>query len=436
MTLPQLPTLWAMQPEALAALADTLSQDAEGRAARPRQEAQEALTYTVEDGLAVIPVQGALSKHGLELWGLRLLTSMRGIAAMLTSAAADPAVRAILLDVDSPGGTVDGIEALHGAVRQAAAGKPLYAWADGLMASAAYWMACGARRIGAPATAQVGSIGVISMHREYSRALENGGVRYTVLAAGRYKAAGNPVEPLSDEMRAYLQSGIDAVYELFLSAVEQGRGVSRDKALSMADGKIFIAGEALRAGLVDRVCSREEFINDIRREMSMSLAELRAQNPDLEQELQAELEKARAEGAASARAQAADSERETLLALADVVLGPSADTLKAVVRAGVTPEQLKALRPLFAPKAASRSTAESDPARDRALEALAAAAAAPLPTAPEAVAEPAAKDDYMALVKEDMRVSGRTRGQAMAEVAREHPEAHALWLECAQKEKK
>ena len=121
------------------------------------------------------------------------------------------------------------------------------------MASAAYWMASGARRIAAPATAQVGSIGVISMHREFSKALEGAGVRYTILAAGHYKAAGNAVEPLSDEMRAYLQEGIDAVYELFLSAVEQGRGVSREKTLAMADGKIFIAGEALKAGLIDRI---------------------------------------------------------------------------------------------------------------------------------------------------------------------------------------
>ena len=92
-------------------------------------------------------------------------------------------------------------------------------------------------------------------------------------------------------MRAYLQEGIDAVYELFLSAVEQGRGVSREKTLAMADGKIFIAGEALKAGLIDRICSREEFIKQIKQEWTMNLAELRAQHPELEQELRAELEK-------------------------------------------------------------------------------------------------------------------------------------------------
>ena len=293
MTIPNLPSLWAMQPEALTALADTLNQGPDARGPG-RSEEQQAPLYTVEDGLAVIPVQGAMSKHGLQFFGWRLLFSMREIAAALKEVAADTSVRAILLDVDSPGGTVDGIEELALAVRTAAAAKPLYAWADGLMASAAYWMASGARRIAAPATAQVGSIGVISMHREFSKALEGAGVRYTILAAGHYKAAGNTVEPLSDEMRAYLQEGIDAVYELFLSAVEQGRGVSREKTLAMADGKIFIAGEALKAGLIDRICSREEFIKQIKQEWTMNLAELRTQHPELEQELRADLEKDRA----------------------------------------------------------------------------------------------------------------------------------------------
>lgn len=142
MTIPNLPSLWAMQPEALTALADTLNQGPDARGPG-RSEEQQAPLYTVEDGLAVIPVQGAMSKHGLQFFGWRLLFSMREIAAALKEVAADTSVRAIMLDVDSPGGTVDGIEELALAVRTAAAAKPLYAWADGLMASAAYWMASG-----------------------------------------------------------------------------------------------------------------------------------------------------------------------------------------------------------------------------------------------------------------------------------------------------
>ena len=432
MTIPNLPSLWAMQPEALTALADTLNQGPDARGPG-RSEEQQAPLYTVEDGLAVIPVQGAMSKHGLQFFGWRLLFSMREIAAALKEVAADTSVRAIMLDVDSPGGTVDGIEELALAVRTAAAAKPLYAWADGLMASAAYWMASGARRIAAPATAQVGSIGVISMHREFSKALEGAGVRYTILAAGHYKAAGNTVEPLSDEMRAYLQEGIDAVYELFLSAVEQGRGVSREKTLAMADGKIFIAGEALKAGLIDRICSREEFIKQIKQEWTMNLAELRAQHPELEQELRAELEKDRAPALENARAEGAKEEQARLIRLVCAVLGDAAETLKTVVQSGVTVEQIKALQPLMQPaaKAGTAQPADPDPYRKDALDALGKAAASP---ADVALDQPAG-DDFMALVNAKV-AEGKTKGQAMHEVARDNPEAHAVWLKNVQKESK
>ena len=432
MTIPNLPSLWAMQPEALTALADTLNQGPDARGPG-RSEEQQAPLYTVEDGLAVIPVQGAMSKHGLQFFGWRLLFSMREIAAALKEVAADTSVRAIMLDVDSPGGTVDGIEELALAVRTAAAAKPLYAWADGLMASAAYWMASGARRIAAPATAQVGSIGVISMHREFSKALEGAGVRYTILAAGHYKAAGNTVEPLSDEMRAYLQEGIDAVYELFLSAVEQGRGVSREKTLAMADGKIFIAGEALKAGLIDRICSREEFIKQIKQEWTMNLAELRAQHPELEQELRAELEKDRAPALENARAEGAKEEQARLIGLVCAVLGDAAETLKTVVQSGVTVEQIKALQPLMQPaaKAGTAQPADPDPYRKDALDALGKAAASP---ADVALDQPAG-DDFMALVNAKV-AEGKTKGQAMHEVARDNPEAHAVWLKNVQKESK
>lgn len=146
------------------------------------------------------------------------------------------------------GGTVDGIEELAEVVAEAGSAKPLYAFADGLMASAAYWLSCNAREIAAPATAEVGSTRVM-MHREYSKALEGAGITCNIIAAGHYKAAGNMVEPLSEEMRAYLQSGIDDTYELFLQAVERGRNVSREKALAWPTAKCLQARKPLKRGL-------------------------------------------------------------------------------------------------------------------------------------------------------------------------------------------
>lgn len=395
----------------------------------------------VKDGpVAIVPVTGALTKNGLRLFGMDLLASMRGIGAALQQAEADPAVRAILLDVDSPGGTVDGIEELAAAVTTAGAGKPLYAYADGLMASAAYWLSCGAREIAAPATAEVGSIGVVMLHREMSKALEEVGIKYTVIAAGHYKAAGNSVEPLSDEMRAYLQSGIDDTYELFLQAVERGRGVSREKALTMADGRIFIAGEALKAGLIDRVCSRAAFISHIKESTVMNLAELKAQHPDAVRELRAELEASAAAAAAqvqdSARDEAAKAEQDRVLALAGAVLGEeAASRLKVVAASGVSPDVLASLQGVLG------GTPAADTKRDAQKEALdalkAAAAGKPLsPLVALGEEENKAAPDFDALVAAHIKTEGVSRGAAIQAMAAAHPEEHQAWIDAQQKGRK
>lgn len=431
--------LWAIKADALTSLADSLQhladmpEAASARAGASR--AEDNPPYRMDGSLAIVPVTGTLTKNGLRFWGLDLLTSMRGISAALRRAEADPAVRAILLDVDSPGGSVDGIEELAGAVAAVGAGKPLYAYADGLMASAAYWLSCGAREIAAPATAEVGSIGVVMMHREVSKALDEYGVKYTVIAAGHYKAAGNSVEPLSDEMRAYLQSGIDDVYELFLQAVEQGRGVSREKALTMADGKIFIAGEALKAGLIDRVCSRAAFISHIKESTIMNLAELKAQHPEAVRELRAELEteaaSVNAQARDSARAEGEKAERDRVLALAGTILGKEdADRLKAVAASGVSPEVLASLQGVLAPARPDK--------QQEALDALKAAAAGkPLsPMAALGEEESTAAPDFDALVAAHIKASGCSRGAAIQAMAAAHPEEHQAWIDAQQKGRK
>lgn len=426
--------LWAIKADALASLTDRLQHLAEVEArGAGKTRAEELPLYRMDGPVAIVPVTGTLTKNGLRLWGMDLLTSMRGIGAALRQAEVDPAVQAILLDVDSPGGTVDGIEELVGAVAAAGADKPLYAYADGLMASAAYWLSCGAREIAAPATAEVGSIGVVMMHREMSKALDDVGIKYTVIAAGHYKAAGNSVEPLSDEMRAYLQSGIDDTYELFLRAVEQGRNVSREKALTMADGKIFIAGEALKAGLIDRVCSRAAFISHIKESLTMNLAELKAQHPEAVKELRAELEAGTAAAAAqaqdSARAEAAKAEQDRVLALAGAVLGEeAASRLKAVAASGVSPEVLASLQGVLggAPAADTKRDAQKE-----ALDALKAAAAdKPLsPLAALGEEENKAAPDFDALVAAHIKAEGCSRGAAITAMAAAHPEEHQAWID-------
>ena len=435
----QLAGLWAVTPEALSSFVDNLRQMFSGSAPEARIAAKSKSTtpaYEMDGPVAIIPVKGTLAKNGLEFFGFQLLTSMRDIGASLRQAAADPAVRAIMLDVESPGGTVDGIEELADSVAAAGQSKPLYAYADGLMASAAYWASCGARTIGASSTAQVGSIGVVLMHREVSKALDNAGIKVNFLTAGRYKAAGNQAEPLNDEMRAYIQSNIDDVYGMFLSAVESGRQVSREKALSMADGKIFLAGQAQTLGLIDRVCSRSDFINNIKGDCIMTLTELKAQHPDAVQALRDELrvavsaevagEREQALGAARAEATAAQA---NVIALAGAIFGKAAgEQLQAVAAIGVSAEMLASLQGVL-----GQAKPEGKPdAQQQAIDALKAAAAKVPANALDAVAGTLAQgqeeQDFEALLQTHMEKHSCSKGAAMAAVAKANPEAHQKWI--------
>ena len=378
---PDLSGVWAITPEAMTAFVDALAGSLEStpNAAIGNDSAPASNPPYVMDGpVAIIPVKGALSKNGLEFWGIQWLASMRAIAAAIMQAADDPNVCAIMLDVESPGGTVDGVEELAGAVAAASVVKPVFAYADGLMASAAYWASCHAREIAASATSRVGSIGVVLMHREYSRALDQSGITVNILAAGHFKTAGNSAQPLSDEMKAYIQSGIDDVYDMFLSAVAAGRGVSREQALGMADGKIFLAGTAQSTGLIDRVCSRAEFITHIKEDCSMKLADLKAQHPGAVDELREELSSSIAaelaadheKSLSAARADTA-AERDRVVALVGTLFGAEAqEKLNKVVASGISADVLAALSGVLAP---SPAASNADGPKNELLAALQAA---------------------------------------------------------------
>lgn len=427
--LQNLPSLWAMKAEALSAFVDALRPAL--RAAPSASSPESQMSFETFDGIATIPVCGPLTKNGLSFGGISFSTGMREISVALRLAASDTSVRAILLDVDSPGGTVDGIEELGETVAAVGAVKPVYAYADGLMASGGYWLACGAREIAAPSTAHIGSIGVILMQRDVSKALDDMGIKYNIITAGHYKAAGNSVEPLNDEMRAYIQSGIDAIYELFLQTVATGRGCSREQALAMADGKIFLADEARRMGLIDRVCSKESFINHIKEQLTMTLAELKAQHAEALQEYRAEvaaeltveLDAKRVE----AEKVAGTAEREKVLALAESLLGAEAVTkVRELAACGVSPEQAVKLRALFAQSASPTQALDAMKATH-----VPATALVPMPAA--AAETETGKSDFATLVTTHMNAHNTTRGEAIKVVAVAHPEAHQAWVDAQQK---
>ncbi|MFH1110373.1 MAG: S49 family peptidase [Planctomycetota bacterium] len=217
-------------------------------------------TVSQSESVARIDITGPLVKR--ESWWTRWagMAIATDIADAVKSAAADPAVRAIILVIDSPGGEVGGIDALARAVADASRIKPTVAFGDDLLASAAYWIASQTRRIYANPAAQVGSIGTYAVVADWSRFFQTAGVKVHVIRAGQFKGAGVTGTPIEEAQLAEFQRTVNSVNEEFLRGVAQGRRLPMARVKELADGRIHIAAGALRLGLIDEVASLDTVI--------------------------------------------------------------------------------------------------------------------------------------------------------------------------------
>lgn len=202
--------------------------------------------------VALINVSGLLLHRvgGFGAW----LTSTDQIASLVKAAAADSNTRGVVLDVDSNGGSVLGLQEAAAAIRAAARRKPVVASINASGLSAAYWLAANAGRVIATPSAQVGSVGVIGEHIDASGQLERDGIKVTLLTFGENKAAGHPSQPLSDAGRQALQSRVDDYGRQFLADVAAGRRVTVETVRGRFGGGLsFGAGEARARGMVDEI---------------------------------------------------------------------------------------------------------------------------------------------------------------------------------------
>lgn len=214
--------------------------------------------------VAVIPVYGAITHRANILSEFSGGTSCEQLAKAVRRAAADPDVASIVLDVDSPGGTVSGLLEAADAVYEARQAKPIVAVANAMAASAAYWLATQASELVVTPSGTVGSVGVYVMHVDQSAMLEKEGVAVTLIHAGAHKVEGNSYEPLGDEARAEWQRLVDARYTEFVDAVARGRGVARERVeADFGQGRMLLAADAARVGMVDRVATLEQVIADL-----------------------------------------------------------------------------------------------------------------------------------------------------------------------------
>lgn len=207
--------------------------------------------------VAVVPLRGVIAHRMGGMSDSSGGASAERFTRMMQMAASDPAIAAIVIDCDSPGGTVNGISEAANAVYEARQVKPVIAQANGSMQSAAFWVCSQASEIVASPGLldnSIGSIGVITAHQDLSAKLEKEGIKATIVSAGKYKGEGNPFEPLSDERLAYLQASVDTAYTAFVTAVARGRGVDASAVRSgYGEGRSLSAVDAKRAGMVDRI---------------------------------------------------------------------------------------------------------------------------------------------------------------------------------------
>ncbi len=214
--------------------------------------------------VAVVAVYGPLnnsSNAASNEW--RGATGYPEIRDALVEAAEDPSVGAIVLDVNSGGGLVSGVNDTADLIRKIDSEvKPIVAHTDGMTASAAYWLASSARSITGSRVAEVGSIGVLTIHQEVTKMLSDIGIKATVLRAGEFKAMGNPFEPLSDKARGEIQAGLDQMYTMFLGYVAERRGLSYVAAdAQLGQGRMFIGDRAVTAGLLDDISNFDEVVS-------------------------------------------------------------------------------------------------------------------------------------------------------------------------------
>lgn len=233
----------------------------EARLGRPLANDQQE--YTVLDGgIAVLPVSGVISNKANMFTRVSGGASAQLLTKQISSMRSDPRVRGVVLDFDTPGGSVFGIPAMAAEIRSLSAEKPTASVSTGMMASAGYWTGSAANAVYMSGeTDYLGSIGVVATH---SFNPKNSNTQTTEITAGKYKRMASDNAPLTAEGRAYMQQQVDEIYRSFVQAVADNRRVSVDQVLSnMADGRIFVGRQAVDAGLADGIATVETVVEQM-----------------------------------------------------------------------------------------------------------------------------------------------------------------------------
>jgi signal peptide peptidase SppA len=299
--------LWGREPWAITetamqtilSVAARENESPEAVASKLGRELQNTYNATERDGVAILPVTGPLFRYANIFTSISGATSYELIAKDFRIALDNPQIKAIILDIDSPGGEVNGVSELSSMIHEARGKKPIIAYASGDAASGAYWIASAADEIVVSETSALGSIGVVGMYRADD---ENNKTIEIVSSQSPHKR----LDVSSDEGRIRLQARIDSMADVFINAIARHRNIDPQTILSdYGGGDVMIGQNAILAGLADRIGSLDHLLQELsqakapqiegllasqpqstKEKTPMTLDELKANHPELVTQIQ------------------------------------------------------------------------------------------------------------------------------------------------------
>jgi len=218
--------------------------------------------------IAVIPVKGIISVEKNDNLLDRLVVSSDKLVKFIKTADEEPSIQAILLDINSPGGSPVATDEIAQAVKSAE--KPVFAVIREVGASGAYWIASAADYVMANRMSVTGSIGVISSYLELTGLMEKYGVYYERLVAGQYKDIGTPFRNLTSEERVMFRKTLDSLHGFFIDEVAANRNLSDEEAEKISSGMFYLGVEAKELKLVDALGSKDDMIKHIEKELNIT----------------------------------------------------------------------------------------------------------------------------------------------------------------------
>lgn len=256
-------TCWAILPDKMQVILSVIERAEFGGGASDVDFESKAATTAknVSGRIAILPLMGTICNRMGSMDESSGGISAERFGQWFDAAIADPQIGAIVLDVDSPGGNVFGVTELAQKIFDARGKKPIVAVANSLMASAAFWIASAADEIVASPSAEVGSVGVIAVHVDQAAAMEKEGLNATIIKSSKFKGEGSPFESLSEEAHSHIQSQVDQIDSLFVADLARNRGVTAAEVRGgFGQGRTMFAGEALKAGMIDRVATMDSVL--------------------------------------------------------------------------------------------------------------------------------------------------------------------------------